>query len=105
VGGATLLFPSLHHSPALKVGRWHLVESSQEFRLHAGEPFERRHLVESGSGLLAAALALCKAFGRGFYGPPARLTVVKSTYHYLSQAEIVRDNPFAKSIRRPIDSG
>jgi len=50
-------------------------------------------------------LALCKAFGRGLYGPRASLGVVKSTYPYLSQAEIVRDNPFATSIRRPIVSG
>src|ERR1700722_9849732 len=49
VGGATLLLPSLDHSPALKLARRHLVESSQESGLHAGELFERWAVVGSQS--------------------------------------------------------
>src|SRR5262249_39605864 len=46
-GGATFLLPSLDHSPALKLGRRHLVESSQESGLHAGKSFERWAVVGS----------------------------------------------------------
>jgi len=55
MGGATLLLPLLDHSSALKFGRRHLVESSQECGLHAGEPFERRAVVGSESSTLVAA--------------------------------------------------
>jgi hypothetical protein len=55
VGGATLLLPSLDQSPALKLARRHLVESSQESGLHAGELFERWAVVGSESATVGTA--------------------------------------------------
>jgi hypothetical protein len=55
VGGATLLLASLDRSPALKLARRHLVESSQESGLHAGEPFERWAVVGSESATVGTS--------------------------------------------------
>jgi hypothetical protein len=64
VGGETLLLPSLDNSSALTLRRRHLVESSQESRIHAGEPLERWAVVRSGRAHINVTVSWLLTGGR-----------------------------------------
>ena len=61
--------PRLDPSSALKVGRRHLVEPSQERRLHAGKPFEPRDVVESEPAILGGGVSICRPTTCGRFHP------------------------------------